>query len=713
MEADVFVGRETELADVSALLERVRHVTLTGPAGVGKTCLALRLAGTLESAFPGGVHVVELSEAPADLDSLAETLADAVGVRGRPGTPALRALVDAFLTRRTLLVLDTCDRVVGIAGILVGLLLRSVEGLRVLTTSRQRLGLPGEHLYPVGGLPDADAVRLITALAGDRLGGTDPAELCQRLDNLPLAIRLAVADGAPGAPGDQGTPGGGTLDGLAAALDGRLVSTAGLAAFDGHVTSPDELATTLEGRTIPAAEREIHEERTGATPRGRAVAPRRHSSMRVALGWSHELCTPQERLLWARASVFAGTFDIEAAEEVCAGGALAVKDVLDGLLGLLDKSVLAREEGEGGVRYRLLNTVREFGVVWLERLGETDEIQRRHRDHFLALSARAEMSWQGRQLEWYRRLVLECGNMRGAIEYCYSRPAEYRKGLDLVGNLWFLWACCGMQAPGDDLLQRGLDLDHTPSPERVKALWVHAWVSIQRGDLERAERILTECAAEDSDGYATAYVSQFQAHLAVVRGDVVEALRLIKHARVRHRSTGNVFPGFLPTYTVVATAMMLADHHDQAVAVLLEGRELCESCGDYWTLIRLDLLLAQAEHALGNTASAVEFARASLRGARLFGDSISLMEALEVSVVIAEAGADDTFAAVMFGASRAAWKDAGVPPSRSPMIASRIRGAELRLRGRLGRAEFDRLEARGGSISLRDAVEHALQGELS
>ncbi|MGJ6962703.1 ATP-binding protein [Streptosporangium sp. G11] len=705
MEADVFVGRETELADVSALLERVRHVTLTGPAGVGKTCLALRLARTLEPAFPGGVHIVELSEAPGDLDSLAVTLADAIGARSRPGVPALRVLIDEFLTRRTLLVLDTCDRVVGAAGILVGLLLRSVEGLRVLTTSRQRLGLPGEHLYPVGGLPDADAVHLITALAGDRLGGTDPAELCRRLDNLPLAIRLAVADGAPGGPG--------TLDGLAAALDGRLISTAGLAAFDGHVTSPDELVAALEGRTIPAAEREIHAERAGAAPRGRAAVPRRHSSMRVALGWSHELCTPQERLLWARASVFAGTFDIEAAEEVCAGGALAVKDVLDGLLGLLDKSVLVREEGEGGVRYRLLNTVREFGVVWLDRLGETDEIQRRHRDHFLALSARAEMSWQGRQLEWYRRLVLECGNMRGAIEYCYSRPPEHRKGLDLVGNLWFLWACCGMQAPGDDLLQRGLDLDHTPSPERVKALWVHAWVSIQRGDLERAERILTECAAEDADGYATAYVSQFQAHLAVVRGDVVEALRLIKHARVRHRSTGNVFPGFLPTYTVVATAMMLADHHDQAVSVLREGRELCESCGDYWTLIRLDLLLAQAEHSLGNTASAVESACGSLRGARLFGDSISLMEALEVFVVIAEACADDTFAATMFGASRAAWKSAGVPPSRSPIIATQLRGAELRLRGRMGRAEFDRLEARGGSISLRDAVEHALQGDLS
>ncbi|MEU4833667.1 AAA family ATPase [Streptosporangium sp. NPDC023615] len=645
MEADVFVGRETELADVSALLERVRHVTLTGPAGAGKSALALRLARTLAPAFPGGVHVVELAEAPSDLDSLTEALAGAIGARHRPGSPPLHSLVDGLADRRTLLVLDTCDRVVGAAGILVGLLLRSVEELRVLTTSRQRLGLPGEHLYPVGGLSGTEAVELLTALGLDRPGldrpEGDPAGFCARLDNLPLAIRLAV--------------------------------------------------------TGPRAGGDVH----------------RHTSMRAALGWSHELCTPLERLLWARTSIFAGTFDLEAAEAVCADDAFAPTDVLDGLLGLLDRSVLVREEGEGGVRYRMPNTVRAFGEVWLDRLGETEDVGRRHRDHYLALSARAEMSWQGRQLEWYHRLVLECGNMRGAIEYCYSRPEEYRKGLDLVGNLWFLWACCGMQAPGDDLLQRGLDLEHAAGPERVKALWVHAWVSIQRGDLKRAEQALSECAAQDADGCATAYVSQFQAHLAVVRGDVGEALRLIKHARVRHRSSGNVFPGFLPTYTVVATAMMLTGRHDQAVSVLREGRELCESCGDYWTLIRLDLLLGQAEHFLGNTVSAAGSARGALRGARLFGDTISLMEALEVFVVIAESSTDDVTAATLFGASRAAWSDTGIPPSRSPMIAPLLRTAELRLRGRLGRAEFDRLVEQGGAIDLRDAVDHALREDPS
>ncbi|WP_433251410.1 ATP-binding protein [Streptosporangium sp. CA-135522] len=644
MRADVFVGRDTELAEVSALLARARHVTLTGAAGVGKTRLALHLARTLEAEFPGGVHVVDLSDAPADLTSLAETLAEVIGAGARPGVPALESLVEELLPRRSLIVLDTCDRVVGAVGILVDLLLRSVEGLRILATSRQLLGLSGEHLYRVGGLSPADAVHLLTALADRRLDGVDPAGLCERLDHLPLAIELAAASPDPGA-----------ADVLAA-----------------------------------------------------AGGSWRHSSMRAAYGWSHELCSPRERLLWARASVFSGTFDLEAVKDVCAADGLTAEEVLDALVGLLDKSVLAREEGECGVRYRMLGTVREFGAVWLDRLGETGEMRRRHRDHYLALSARAEMGWRRRQLDWYRRLVLECANVRLAIEYCYSRPEERRKGLDMVGNLWFLWACCGMHVPGNNFLQRGLDLERTPGPERIKALWVYAWVSIQRGELEHAERLLAQCVVEDSHGYAAAYVSQFQAHLAVLRGEVREALRLIKDARERHRSSGNVFPGFLPTYTVVATAMMLAGNQREVVSVLQEGRGLCESCGDRWTLIRLDLLLGQAEHLRGNTAAAAESVRDSLRVARLFGDTFSLLEGMEAAAVIAEADGDDELAALLLGAAGAAWTAAEVPPSRSPVLTSLMRRSELRLRGRMGRSEFERLTELGSLTGLQAALDHAL-----
>ncbi|MDP9863080.1 MULTISPECIES: ATP-binding protein [Streptosporangium] len=650
MRADVFVGRQAELAEVSALLGRARHVTLTGTAGVGKTRLALSLARTLGAEFPGGVHVADLSDTPADLASLAETLADAAGADRRLGEPALAALVGRLAPRRSLVVLDGCDRAVGAAGILVGLLLRSVEGLRVLVTSRQRLGLPGEHLYQVGGLPTADAVHLLAVLADRRLDGVDAAALCERLDNLPLAIELAAAAPDPAAA--------------------------------------DVFATASDGR--------------------------RHGSMRAAYGWSHELCGPQERLLWARASVFPDTFDLEAAEDVCTADGLDAGEVLDTLLGLIDKSVLAREEGEFDVRYRLPGTARAFGAVWLERLGETGETRRRHRDHFLGRSSRAELDGEHLQLERYRRLAAETGNMRVAIEYCYSRPEEHRKGLDMAGNLWSLWTRCGMHALGDELLQRGLDLDPAPGPERLKALLAHAWLSIRRGEPERAERILAECVAVDADGHAAAYVSQFRSHLAVLRGEVGEALRHIRHARGRHRSTGDFFPGFLPTYTVMATAMMLEGNHGQAVSVLQEGRDLCESCGDQWTLIRLNLLLGQVEHLLGNSVEAAAAIRDALLGAQLFGDTFSMLEGLELSAVIAESsGVDDAFAALLLGAADAAWRSAEVSPSRSPMLASLLRVAELRLRGRMGRTEFERLARVGSSIGLQTAVERALQETFS
>ncbi|TMR97669.1 ATP-binding protein [Nonomuraea basaltis] len=644
MGVDVFIGRQAELADIVALLEGERHVTLTGAAGVGKTSLALHVARALEHELPGGVHVLDLYDAPDDLSSLIEMLADVIGVRGQPNVSTLQSLADQLAPHPSLIVLDTCDRVVGAAGLLVDLLLRSVGALRILATSRQPLGLPDERRYLVDGLRAEDAVQLLTTLADGRLDGVDPAELCERLDHLPLAITLAA-------------------------------------------TGPHPIADD-----VPVT----------------ASSDRRHSSMQAAYGWGHELCTPGERLLWARASAFSGLFDLEAAQHVCAGDGLTSDDVRGALLGLLGKSVVIRQERECGIRYRLSYTAREYGAARLEHLGEAGEMRRRHRDYFLDLSARADTGWRSRQLEWHQRLAVDRADLRTAIDYCYSTPGEHGKGLEMVVNLWFLWTCCGMQALGDDLLRRGLDLDRAPSPIRVNALLLHAWVLIERGDLDDAERILAECDAAGSG--AAAYLSQLQAHLAVLRGDVGDSLRLIKDARVRHREAGNVVPGLLTTYIVMATALMLGGHHDEAASVLNEGRNLCHTCGDYWTLTRLDLLLAQAQHLAGDSAATAS-TRDSLHIARLLDDSISLIEGLEMSVVIAETEEEDELATILLGASDAASKQVEVPPCRrSPVLSTMLRTSELRLRGRVNRAKFHQLIELGGSTSLPAAVEHALQG---
>ncbi|GAA3121180.1 hypothetical protein GCM10010466_10140 [Planomonospora alba] len=653
MEADLFVGRRTELAEICGLLARTRHVTLTGPAGAGKSRLAARLAETLGQDSPGYAHVVDLSEAPDDLPGLARTLADELGLRVRPGASAGDALAADLASRPRLLVLDDCDRVAGTAGALVERLLRQARELHVLATGRQRLGFTGEHLYPVGGLADDDAADLLAALAGDRLGERDPVGICRRLDNLPLAIRLAAASPDPGAADLFG--------------DGLL---------------PDR----------PAA--------------------RRHDSMAAAFDWSHELCTPEERLVWARASVFSGGFDAEAAQRVCTRGDLSAEQVLDALTGLFDRSVLIREKTAEGVRHRLPDTARAYGAARLALLGETAGTEHRHRDHFLGLAARANQGWRHDQLGWYRRLVPDLANLRLAVDRCYAEPAGHRRGLEAVSCLWFLWVCCGRPALGRELVRRGLELEPAPCPERFKALWVDTYMSIQRGDLDDAERTLAECAAGGWDGAAemAPYVSHFQAHLAVARGELGNALRMIKDARERHRSSGDLLPGFLSTYTVVAAGMMLAGDHELAVSVIREGRDLCASCRDYWTLSRLDLLLGLAERLLGNTAAAAASVRDALRGARVFDDDPSLIEGLEVRAVIAEDDVDDTLALFLLGAAGAAWRSAGVPPRRSPLLEGMLRRSEERLRARTGAEEFDRLIGTGRATDLRTAVESALQG---
>ncbi|MBG0827706.1 hypothetical protein HS041_08010 [Planomonospora sp. ID67723] len=639
MGAEVFVGRQTELADICSLLGRARHVTLTGPAGAGKSRLALRLAETLERDSPGYVHVLDLSEAPDDLRVLTRMLADAIGARGRPGVPVMASVVNELMSSPGLVVLDGCDRVAGTAGTLVDRLLWSVGGLRVLATGRQRLGFPREQVYPVGALPVADAVDLLLALAGDRLGAADPAELCRRLDNLPLAIELAAAGSGPAAAGLSADPVG------------------------------------------------LHD----------------------AFALSHELCDAAERLVWARMSVFSGSFDAEAAQYVCAADDLTDGQVLDALLALTDRSVLFQEKDGPGIRYRLLGAVRRFGAARLEELGEGRATRDRHRDFFLGLSVRSAEGWRNEPLVWYRRLVPDLDNLCQAVDHCYAAPADRRKGLEIVAHLWFLWVCCGRYTVGDDLLRRGLEAETELGPERLKALWLHAWMSIQRGDLDHAERTLAECEISTGDWDLTAYLSHFRAHMAVARGDVGEAMRLIKEARTRHRSTGDVFPGFLPTYIVVATVLMLAERHEEAVSVLHEGRELCGSCGDYWTRARLDLLLAQAEHLLGNVAAAAASAREALRGARLFDDGISLTEGIETFAVIAENDGDDALATVLLAAA-AAGRRAGTLVSRSPLLADMLERSEARLRGRTDEKEYERLIELGHATCLRGAVEYALQG---
>ncbi|GAB7103167.1 hypothetical protein JCM4814A_14810 [Streptomyces phaeofaciens JCM 4814] len=314
VEITSFVGRAEELALIRTALARFRLVTLVGPGGVGKSRTALRAAGGSAGRFADGVRLVELS-ALHDPELVPATLAGVLDLPEQPGTSPLDAVVEHLRERHMLLVLDTCEHLVDACAMLCDILLREARGLVVLATSRQPLDVPGEHCVPIAPLGRKDAVDLFRrrAAAVTVLGDRDEARtlaLVDRLDGMPLALELA-------------------------AVRLRAVPLA-------------ELVARLDQR---------FEVLTG----GRRTALTRHQTLRTAIDWSYDLCTPQERLLWARLAVFAGPFELSAAEEVCGGGELPREDVVSALIGLVDKSVVQRI-GEDGGRYRLLDTLREYGA---------------------------------------------------------------------------------------------------------------------------------------------------------------------------------------------------------------------------------------------------------------------------------------------------------------------------------------------------------------
>ena len=363
------VGRRNELAEVRRLVAESRLVTLTGVGGVGKTGLALRAAAGLTRAFPDGVWLVRLDQLREEA-LVAQAIASALGLHQRAGDSPAASLAEYLAGRQLLLVLDNCEHLVEAVAKLTDKLLRAAEGLRVLATSREALNIDAETVLPVPPLPAPDpgqpltlaqlrmfpAVSLFAERAGQVVAGFAVTEanmaavagICRRLEGLPLAIELAAA---------------------------RT-----------RVLSPQQIEARLG-------------DRLGLLTHGSRANPARQQTLRASIEWSYELCTEAERLLWARLSVFAGGFELDAAEGICADHRLAAEEVLGLLAALADKSILIAGYGEAGVaRYRLPENLREYGQECLQQAGEYTALRRRHRD-------------------WYEQL---------ALAYVLQQPEEQR-----------------------------------------------------------------------------------------------------------------------------------------------------------------------------------------------------------------------------------------------------------------------------------------------
>ena len=496
-----FVGRRRELAEIVQALGRTRLLTLTGPGGAGKTRLAYEAAARLADSYPDGVHVVELASLSRP-ELVPQAVASVLDVPLPETGPAEVALARQLAERRLLLVLDNCEHLLDACARLVAALLHACPDVVVLATSREPLRVGGEVTWrtPSLALPDLralpsldrlaelESVRLFVERARDAAPGfvldetTAPAvaEICVRLDGMPLALELAAARTSALAPAQ-----------LAARLDDAL-----------HVLG-----------------------------RGSRAAVTRQQTLHATLAWSHDLLDQDERVLFRRLAVFAGSMSLEAVEQVCGGGL----DVVDLLSRLVDKSLVQAEHAEGTARYRLLETIRQFAGQRLGDAGERASQVRAHRDWYLAFAAAHDPERAvGVVNDTPQALDVEHDNLRAAL--ASGLADDPTVALQLAVSLWRFWLARGHFAEGSRWLEATLAAAPERTPLRARALLAAAAMSVRRAALSAAVRDrAVEAAAimrEVADDKALAQTLHLTGLLAWVEdGAWDHAVRLVEEGR--------------------------------------------------------------------------------------------------------------------------------------------------------------------------------------
>jgi predicted ATPase/DNA-binding NarL/FixJ family response regulator len=569
-EATGFVGREDELARLASLLGTVRLVTVAGPAGVGKTRLALRAAAAAADQYRDGAWLVDLG-GTNDPGQVAGAVAAALGVT--PGDePGRTPVLDHLRRRELLLILDTCEHLVDACGEFADTVLRGAPGVTLIVTSRQPLDVPGEHAFPLQPLPPARAaVELFAQRAAAVVPGfsvtpgnrADIVRLCRRLDGIPLAIEFAAV---------------------------RL-----------RALPLPELASQLESGI-----RMLTVSRRGTSPR--------HQTLRAAIDWSYQLCSLAERTLWERLSVFAGTFDVNGAEYVCADGQLPREQVVPALVGLVDKSVVLRDRADPS-RYRLLGTLREFGADrladgggperFLDRLTARSVAMARAFDERFREGGRARGGAPGGkaanghavadQAGALRALRREQENVRAALSHALGAEqqgpratppsadaaARLRLGADLAVRLSCYWQVSGQLDEGRQWLGRVARLFPESARER-------AWALGARGQL-----------------------ATFQGDLPGALADIGASIRLA--AAIGHGAESAVARGYLQ----LTMALGFAGRHEEALAAAEMARLRLAACGPGTGLLELVVQLALLHQLTGNTDEAVACCE---RGLALLGE---------------------------------------------------------------------------------------------
>jgi predicted ATPase/DNA-binding CsgD family transcriptional regulator len=687
-----FVGREQELTEIQMLLRRTRLLTLTGPGGSGKTRLTLQATAEASDRFEHGVFFVGLGPL-FDPGLVIPMVAQVLGVPDMLGRPPLEHVQDYLRDRRLLLLLDNCEHLVGACAELADALLRACPHLRILATSREVLGVAGETVYPVPPLtlpPPGDAVstptderlaaseavqlfvtRAAEAMPGFALSERNApavAEVCRRLDGMPLALELAAA---------------------------RI-----------RVLAPEQIAARLEDRFRLL---------TG----GSRMAVPRQRTLRATLDWSYELLSEPERALFRRLAVFAGGFTLEGAEAV--GGEPAdapgpapdeppVATVLDLLARLADKSmVVAEPTAEGPVGYRLLETVRQYGWERLAECGEAAAARRRHAHFYLECAEVAEPELVGRdQLAWADRLEREHDNLRAALRW-FAESGESAAELRLSGALWRFWFVHSHLAEGRQWVEAALARGGAaPAAARARALCALAYIVWAQGDFPEGSAYAAEGLAlyrELGDKPRMGDILGGLALTTLFGGDLDRAGAWATEGRAVSREAAYAHGTGIAVGVLGAVAQARGDD-EQAAALSTEGVAVLRELGDREGAGLVLEARARITHGQGRGARATTLYGECLELYRQTGDRQAIARCLDGLAALAASQGRLERAARLFGAEQALREAIGaalVPVDR----AERDRGV-AEARRALGEAAYQAAWAEGRAWPLERALDEAL-----